>query len=254
MIDSLTIKHEKFDALISMKGAQILEFTPKNSTHSLLWCTDAQYWQDNKPIRGGIPICWPWFGKQREPSHGFARNMHWSLVERLDSPAEVRLTFELTDSPLTRKVWPFPFKLSLQMSLSEKCHLQLVVDCKEKNTGALHTYLNLGDINKTYVSGITRQPLIVDGPIDEIYPTSTGLTKVLDKQWGRVIEQEHFNHSDIVVWNPWEHGFSVLNDISKDDYRTFLCVETASISKPIENYLAVSIAENVSDSLMSIAD
>lgn len=258
MVELITIHHPRCRALVSVQGAQLLEWVPASSNQSALWCTTPDYFVNGKPIRGGVPVCWPWFGKFRSPAHGFARIAQWQLIRHNESDQGVLLVFELVDSEWSRSIWPHAFKLRMSMQLGDSCKLELTVDCIQPTTGALHTYLNVGDVRKVKVSGlgmlytdmlngvhtvITEDATMVpDLPMDRIYTRPAELTVIDDQIFDRQLRLAHSGHSDVVVWNPGAEAFNLMLDMQADDYRKMLCVETACVTGLINGCLGLELA------------
>jgi glucose-6-phosphate 1-epimerase len=132
--------------------------------HCALRAVPQAVFEEGKPIRGGVPVCWPWFGPSLEdaqlPMHGFVRNRFWKLDSVEQDKTGVSLRFKLKDSAKTRKLWPHAFELTLEMFIGATLRLALTM----KNTGddtlfitdALHTYLCVGDVTQVSVSGLER--------------------------------------------------------------------------------------------------
>lgn len=244
--DILNISHPLCRATILLQGAQLISWIPSGASE-VLWSSDISHYSSDKAFRGGIPICWPWFGKAFSPSHGFARLIPWELISRDDSNSGVHLEFRLSDSPKTREIWPHSFTLTLQMHLGSTCEIQLNIDAPVPTTGALHTYLTTSDIAHSTVSGlgdyyidslqknthVTTQEstLQIDSEVDRIYihPHSENILTT-PKQ---TLQLSHQGHSDVVVWNPWIELSAEIADMEVNDYRHMLCIETARISKPL---------------------
>jgi glucose-6-phosphate 1-epimerase len=137
---------------ISLYGGHVLSYRPVG--HSpLLFVSKASLFEPGKPIRGGIPICWPWFGPNPNPAlplHGFARIQQWSLsaTEYSSDVTEIRLS--LSDSDLTRRLWPYAFELSLRIWLDQRLNLELTAVNRDAQpftfTEALHPYLRVKNI------------------------------------------------------------------------------------------------------------
>jgi len=258
-MDIIEIQHPSCHARIALQGAQLLEWTPHGCDHSLLWCTPDQYFQPGRAIRGGVPICWPWFNKQGQPSHGFARTERWSLCAQETLSDRVIVTLELKDSEHTREIWPHPFHLRLTLSLGHECQIDLNIDCQAASTGALHTYLNVGDVQNTQVSGLgleyfdslTQQNIQIDSidapvlkinqAVDRIYTAPLPLSIVRSPLFPSAIEVEHQHHQEVVIWNPWQEGAQALSDMNTDDFQKMLCVETASISHPLDKQISMKL-------------
>lgn len=257
MIETLEIDHPKCKATVALQGAQLISWQPVGEDKSILWCTDKVFWTPGKPIRGGVPLCWPWFGKAKQPSHGFARLLNWSLVERQNQIDAVHLLFELKDNLITRELWPWPFLARVRMVLGKTCLVEFEVDCQQDSTGALHTYLQVSDVDGVNIAGLGKDyqdalehnerktgnsVLRVDKALDRIYTSPDKSTTLNDPFCKREIRQLHQGHSDIVVWTPWEKGTSNLTDVNADDYRQFICVETAAINQPLVSPMSVTIS------------
>ena len=188
-------------AIILLQGAQLLEFTPRDKPR-LIWCSDAVEYKQGKPLRGGIPICWPWFGplqnnveeitRQVEakdaPQHGFARSQDWSLETIETSRLGVtQLVFALSDNAVSRQYFNKSFQLQLQFTIGESLDVAL----KIKNTGmdqlyftgALHSYFAVYDINKTRVFGLDNLPFIdsVNAGKSSVQSGALGITQETDR-------------------------------------------------------------------------
>ncbi|NJM95349.1 MAG: D-hexose-6-phosphate mutarotase [Acaryochloridaceae cyanobacterium CSU_5_19] len=163
MID---ISNDQARARISVYGAQVLSFCPAQQSEDLLFLSQQALYQPGKAIRGGIPICWPWFGPDPEglgrASHGFARDRIWQVLNTAaPSRAETVVTLGLTDSPETRAIWPHPFELTLEVTVGETLTLALVT----RNRGqaaltlsqALHTYFRVGDLEGARLWGLEKE-------------------------------------------------------------------------------------------------
>ena len=240
------LHHPLFDATILKQGAQLIAFQPKGK-EPLFWSAERSTFQKGKAFRGGIPLCWPWFGKAGTPSHGFARISEWELISHEESEEGVQLIFELGDSAMTRALWPYAFSARLEMNLGRDVELCLHVNAETKSTAAFHTYLTCNDIHEVSVTGLgdvymdalkggvlcesTQSPLHVSHAVDRVY-TKPELKTVLHEHAHRICIT-HENHSDIVVWNPWSEGEATLSDMREGDYTKMLCIETARISKPL---------------------
>ena len=125
----LQIHNHNCEAEISLQGAQVLKFFSKKLNKDLLWLSDLNQYQSGKAIRGGIPLCFPWFGghvtDKSFPSHGFARNSVWTLLETLEDEIGHHLRFELKDSAATRQYWNYAFKLEMLIHCGETLKLEL---------------------------------------------------------------------------------------------------------------------------------
>ena len=172
-LEAIKIEHPLFSATLLLQGAQLIEFTPSDRLNNLLWLSDTVEYKKGKPLRGGIPICWPWFGNlDKNPTaiqnqiqadhntntagaHGFARSMPWQVVSINESCHQVEVILALISNAESKALWPFEFNLEARFVFSNKLEVELTTT----NTGnkafaisqALHTYLPTADIRKTYI-------------------------------------------------------------------------------------------------------
>lgn len=259
-------------ALVSVYGGQVLSYRPGREPERLLFLSAKSYYEPGKPIKGGIPVCWPWFGPdpagEGRPAHGFARSRLWSIdatEARPDGPAILRLRLRETEE--TRQLWPYAFELSLDVSVGEDLGLALVTrnrgDSAFSVSQALHTYLRVGDIGAVRVRGLEGTDYLdkVDGgarksqrgvvtiakEVDRIYTGVPRQLVVEDAAWGRRIRIVSAGSRTAVIWNPGARISREMPDLEDVDYHRFLCVETANaaddaveVAPGAESQLAVS--------------
>lgn len=243
----LVITHAQCRAAISLQGGHLLAWQPTNNA-PVIWLSRKAQFQPASAIRGGVPVCWPWFGKIASPSHGFARTQPWQLVSQTENPACVTLTLQLTDTPETRKIWDHAFTLSLTFELGQTCELTLTTEGNFQSTAALHSYFYVEDIQNVQISGLgekyapapnqpaqfaTEETLCIHQALDRIYQKPASIISVYDAKLQRTLKISHQNASDIVVWNPWAEGAASMKDMEADGYKTMVCVEAARIHQPL---------------------
>jgi glucose-6-phosphate 1-epimerase len=249
----IEINNAKAHATICTYSGQVLSYRPKSQKDDLLFVSDKAYYEDGKAIKGGIPVCWPWFGADPEdsgrPAHGFVRNRQWEVTgsESLAN-GSTKVVLGLADSDETCEIWPHPFKLSIEITVGDSLKVALVTH----NTGdrsvtisqALHTYFYVGDISKVQVLGLDgieyldkvegfaektqSGPVTIDSEVDRIYKGVAGELEIDDKSLGRKIRIASSGCSTVVVWNPWKETAASMGDLNDDDYRQMICVETAN--------------------------
>lgn len=243
----VVINHPDFRAAIALQGAHLLSWQPVDQ-QPVIWLSDKALFKKGQAIRGGVPICWPWFGKIATPSHGFVRNIPWQLTEYKEDSDKINLFFELEDDASTREIWPHAFRLINHISLSKnQLDIQLSSFGHFDITTALHTYLSVGDISHTFVNGLGKHyfdsltkthiekdevELSIHAEIDRIYNQPSAITLVSDNDQQRNLILTHNNHQDIVVWNPFDKA-KQMTDMDTNGYKTMLCVETACVSHPL---------------------
>lgn len=249
----IEINNSKAHATISTYSGQVLSYRPKDQQHDLLFVSDKAYYEDGKAIKGGIPVCWPWFGPdpddQGRPAHGFVRNRQWGVTasESL-ADGSTRVVLSLVDTDDTRGIWPHPFRLDIEITVGDSLTVALVThNTGDKNvtiSQALHSYFQVGDISKVRVLGLDGAdyldkvddaarktqagPITIDGEVDRIYTGVTGEQVIDDESLGRKIHITSRGCSTAVVWNPWSEIAASMGDLGDDDYRKMICVETAN--------------------------
>lgn len=243
----LVITHPTCQAAVSLQGAHLLYWLPTGEKSPVLWLSDKALFKKQTPIRGGIPICWPWFGKSADPMHGFARLVDWQLSSHTENENGVDLVLSLKNNEQTEKYWQHAFTLELHLHLGQTCTAELSSLGSFEATSALHTYFGVSDINKVVVSGLgadyierlaqENKPSVVgemtfNQEVDRIYTESD--KTVLIKDVNRTIKLTHIAHSDVVIWNPWVDKAKATNDLADDSYNDFLCAETCRINKPLK--------------------
>jgi len=244
----IVINHPKVKAAVTLQGAHLIDWQPAGE-QPVLWLSKTSAFKEGVAIRGGIPICWPWFGKVASPNHGFARILPWQLSEHHEDDQQVTLTLTLRDSAETEKYWPHTFALSVKYVLGKTCSVTLEAKGDFKNTAALHSYFNIGDITQTTLSGLGNSYLDkVNGgvtaqqhgdvafkgeEVDRVYTHPDAISQIHDPLHHRVIEIHHHNHSDVVAWNPGAKAAKNIGDMPDDGYQTFVCVETARVNEPL---------------------
>ncbi|CAQ84065.1 MULTISPECIES: D-hexose-6-phosphate mutarotase [Photorhabdus] len=243
----IVISHPKVRGAISLQGAHLIAWQPRGQEPGL-WLSKKAVFKAGSAIRGGIPICWPWFGSIGTPSHGFARILPWEFSAHNEHENGVILTFTLRDNEYTHKLWPHDFTLIARFKLCETCEVELETYGNYQATGALHTYLNVGDVNQISVSGLGKhfidvitgkeqhtveEYLIFNDRTDRVYTEPEDFSLIRDKLLKRTIEIYHYHHSDVVCWNPGAALSDNMKDICDKGYKNMICVETARINKPL---------------------
>lgn len=243
----VVVNHPKVRAAVTLQGAHLLSWQPSGEK-PVLWLSSETAFKNGVAIRGGIPICWPWFGPAGQPAHGFARNLPWTLTAHDEDESGVILTFTLEQSAESKKHWPHDFCLIARFKLGEVCEMELESHGEYEYTAALHTYFNIGDITQIDVSGLGSPYIDKVNPgtgeqqgnltfatrTDRIYTKPEPFSVITDKALQRVIEVHHHNNTDVVAWNPWSELSVSMADMPNDGYKTMVCVETAHVTSPMK--------------------
>jgi len=241
----ITINHPLFSAKVSYQGAQIFEYS---SSSFSLFTSSLAYFKNNRAIRGGIPLCWPWFGpKEDSISHGFARVFNWQLKSIKEDALHVELIWCLTSDSNSKKYFAYDFELELIQKISDTIELNLYVHNLDTQSfevsEAFHTYFSIDTLNTLHVKELeskhffnqltckdeTEDNILFDKEIDRIYQEKISSITIDNNSKKISIEQENF-HS-VVVWNPWIEKSKSLIDMSNDEYKNMVCIESANVKE-----------------------
>ena len=248
--DIIVVDHPRVKASVALNGAHLLSWKPEGEEEGL-WLSAATSFKKGAAIRGGVPICWPWFGpaaQQGLPAHGFARNQRWTLKAHNEDDNGAVLTFELKSNEETRALWPHDFTLFARFKLGKTCEIELEAHGEFETASALHPYFNVGDITEVNVSGLgdtyidkvdnAKEGKLSDGiqtfpdRTDRVYLNPEACSVIHDAKLNRAIEVIHQHHSNVVGWNPGPALSVSMADVPDDGYKTFVCVETACVTEP----------------------
>lgn len=238
-------------AVVALRGAQVLSFQPRGMD-DVLWAAPKASLMEGKAFRGGVPVCWPWFGNHptdaSKPAHGFARTAAYSITSAEVGPRDTMVQFVL-EQPTAgqRALWPYAARLCVTVRIGEELDLTLETTNLSATpmplTQALHTYLRVGDVGETTIEGLegcqfldtltgryeTEQNAIrIDCEIDRIYSHGPSTVQLLDHRLKRCIQVTGTGSASTIVWNPWIAKSQRLSDMAADDYRQMVCIETAN--------------------------
>lgn len=238
-------------AVIALQGAQVLSWVPQAQT-DVIWLSPETRPAVGKSLRGGAPVCWPWFGPDPEgrgrPAHGFVRGLPWTPVYSKVTDTESTVALRFRTTPAHRELWPHSAEVTLIVQLGPTLDLDLLTtntgDAPFALTGALHTYFAVGDIGRTRIEGLDGRtyidkvgpearrvqhgPIEIAGEVDRIYLDPPGAIDIHDEVGGRIIRVEGRGSRSAVVWNPGIEKAAKLGDMGSEGYRRMVCVETAN--------------------------
>jgi len=235
----LDIQHPKAQAKISLFGAHLLDFTPSQQD-PLIWLSNTAIFDGKRAIRGGVPVCWPWFGPaddKKLPSHGFARNSLWTLAHYQADEDSCTIQLSLSDSSQTRAVWPFKFQLTAEFIINEEITINLITENTDSQVmpygGALHSYLNISDTSAITITGVIANDIVIKEEVDQAFDVFSEQIIIKDQQAEREIQITNEGNNAVVVWNPWREKARAFADMPDDGYKTMLCIEPAIIKPAI---------------------
>ena len=252
-LDRLVLSASDGEAVVTLQGAHVAHFQPKGEK-PVLWMSAESRFEAGKPIRGGVPICFPWFGPKAgapdAPLHGFARILLWSIVAvTRESDGSLRATLDLTADAAARGGFPHELALSLTVRVGGSLRLELAV----RNTdaaprafeAALHSYFAVSDVRQVRLLGLEgtafvdktaamarkpgdNGPITIAAETDRVYLGATGTVTIEDPGWRRRIVVGKSGSSTTVVWNPWVAKAKAMPDFGDEEWPGMVCVETAN--------------------------
>ena len=246
----LIIKHQKFDAAFTLHGGHLIHFQSKQQA-PLIYLSKAAVFNEEKAIRGGVPICWPWFAKPKKelgdhlPFHGFVRTNKWAVTNINEDVNGLNIDFSFASNNTTKEIWDHDFQLTLKASLSDSIELSLITENIGSKDftygGALHTYLHIANTEQCEIKGLAENytdsldsnkpkkassTLTINAELDSIHQVNKGEITVIDGGHQRKITVSNTGNDSVVAWNPWINKAESLEDMPNDGYKTMLCIES----------------------------
>lgn len=257
------IRHGEAELLVAQQGAQILSYQV-DEQQPLIWLNEEAVFKKGKPVRAGMPICWPWFGNlERNPAsvqamrqsdepakaHGEVRALDWELLGAYEDGEALVVEFVLPQAEGHLPGWPHNVALKLSIRLDQALNVSLVSYNGGAETvtlsQALHTYFAVSDVRQVSVEGLDglryietlenweeRQQagdLTFSGETDRIYLDTPNLLSIVDAQWQRRIQIQATGSSSAILWNPWIEKTQRFTDMAADGWQRMVCVETANV-------------------------
>ena len=236
-----------------LHGAHVTSWKPAGG-EEVLFLSSQSRWEDGHAIRGGVPVCFPWFGGKvndpQAPAHGFVRTKAWQLesIAQVGSAVTVSMFTETDEG--TKRWWPAEFRLVHRATFGSELSLELVVT----NTGrtslrfeeALHAYHRVGNIEKTRVRGLDaihyldktdsnrkktqRGEIVIASETDRVYLNTRDAIEVEDPVLHRRTRVTKENSLTTVVWNPWVQKAHSFSDFADDEWKQMICIESSNVS------------------------
>lgn len=252
-VELIEIENRFAKATITTFGACVLSYIPQDQ-QDLLWVSDQAIYDGTKPVRGGIPVCWPWFGKattEGYPAHGFVRSQVWQLesAEQLES-GTTQICLKIEQAELSKNYFKPDFDLRLIVEVGQTLRLTLSTDLQGLDvtdiTEALHTYFNVANPQTLTISGLdgsthldklneARLPEQQHGAVelkparDSVYQNQPNDMIIHDTDNQRNIHIKTSNANSAVIWNPGPEIVKGFADISNQGWKEFACVESGNV-------------------------
>lgn len=248
----IEIKNSYASAIISLQGAQILSWIPRGE-EEVIWLSEDASFATGKSVRGGVPICWPWFGAHISnevfPAHGFARTTLWHVLstEAL-ADGNTCICLSMVPDADNADMWPADTNVQFQLTIGKKLQLELLTHNNGSKpvtiSQALHTYFNVADVTNLLLHGLEdtdyldkpddfkrkhqKGAICIDQEVDRIYLDTVSDCVIEDKTLKRNITISKTGSRSTVVWNPWQEVAEKMGDLGEQGYKHMLCVESCN--------------------------
>ena len=248
---------------IALQGGHVMQFQPKYEKNPVLWLSDYSRFVPGRSIRGGVPICWPWFGAHPTDStlcpHGFARVIPWQVLD-IDTvySGATQIVLEMQQTPEAKRQLSYPYELTLTIVIGRRLKMELATTNRADHPfsvgEAFHTYLAVSDVEKVKITGVEEcvytdklrnyeravenGHLAFNGEFDRVYMDHTSDCVIHDTAYNRIIRVQKSGSSNTVVWTPWEEKAHAMGDMGDGgEWRKMICVETTN---SLENSIIIN--------------
>ena len=254
------------ELLVAQQGAQILSYQ-QGEQPPLIWLSPDAAYQRGQSVRGGVPVCWPWFGDLRRnpqavqahyhleqaPAHGLVRALDWELlgIDEEDEAVTLRFAYDTRTQPL--EGWPRDVGLTFVVRLADDLGMSLETHNRGTEpltlSQALHSYFAVSDVRQVSVEGLQgcryidtlqdwqelrqQEALVFDAETDRIYFDTAARLSIVDPGWGRRIHLDARGSRSAVLWNPWVDKAKRLSQFPDGAWQNMLCIETANVLEDI---------------------
>ncbi len=253
-LDYIEIENRFATAKLALQGGHVMHWQPHHTKKPVLWLSDQSRYETGRSIRGGIPLCWPWFGAHPTDSslcmHGFARVTPFTVIDigQMNN-GYTRVILQMKHTENAQRQLSYPYTLVMTIEIGETLSIKLSTTNRATQPffmgEAFHTYFNIGDVKKVTVSGLEQteyadklldywrdkqeEAIKFNHEFDRVYVSTVAPVTIHDPVFGRDIRISKKGSNTTVVWTPWEKKAHQMADMPKDEgWRNMICVETAN--------------------------
>jgi D-hexose-6-phosphate mutarotase len=251
------IANTRAEAMIALQGAHVMTYQPRGQ-EPVLWLSGFAKFAPGKSIRGGVPVCWPWFGPHADdaklPAHGFARTVMWEVLEtRAEQDGSTDIRLGLVETEVTRAQWPQASSVQMLITVGSELKVELVTRNLSSSPlvlgEALHTYFNISDVGDMAIRGLEgceyldkvdsfmrktqHGAITIESEVDRVYLNTETDCVIEDRGLQRCIRIAKQGSRSTVVWNPWTEKAEKMGDFGPNGHRGMVCVETANAGENV---------------------
>lgn len=235
-----------------LHGGHVTSWRPAGSEEAL-YVSPNSLWQDGKAIRGGVPVCFPWFGDKdgdpTAPAHGFVRTREWKLESIAMEGGDAVVTMEIASQDNTNSWWPHEFRLQCRACFGPELRIDLLVSNQGKSSfsfeEALHAYFRVGDVERVLLQGLDATSFLdktehreqktnygelrFTGETDRVFLNTQTEIELEDPSLHRMLRIQKHGSITTVVWNPWEQKSAEMGDLGPGEWKNFACIEVSNV-------------------------
>jgi glucose-6-phosphate 1-epimerase len=251
-LPKVVISTEEASGEMYLHGGHVTSWKPKDAGEALYLSPNSLF-EDGRAIRGGVPVCFPWFGDKAgdpaAPAHGFVRTRGWQLDNISAETNGVVVAMSTQSDDGTRKWWPFDFRLACRARFGHQLRIELIVSnhgaSKFTFEEALHAYFAVRDCETAFVQGLAGARYLdktdnlvekvqsgqvhISAETDRVYLGTTSGLELFDPAGKRNARVEKQSSRTTVVWNPWADKSAALKDLGPGEWKNFVCIETTNV-------------------------
>ena len=253
-LQRLRLEASEGEAHVFLHGGHVSHFQPKGE-RPVLWLSGSSRFEPSHAIRGGVPVCFPWFGPKagapEAPMHGFARILPWAVVGATrESSGRLEAKLELTAEAAAHGGFRQELGVTLTLNVGRSLGLTLAIHnqgaAPVRFEEALHSYFAVSDVTRVRVHGLEATPYLdktdalarkpgaagptaISAETDRVYLDTTATVTIEDPGWDRRVVVAKAGSATTVLWNPWAAKARAMSDFGDDEWPRMLCVETANV-------------------------
>lgn len=253
-LEYIEIDNDFATAKIALQGGHVMAWQPKSSKDPVLWVSDRSRYEMGRSIRGGIPICWPWFGAHPTDSslcmHGFARVTPFKVIDiGQTTTGETHVIMEMAQTENAQRQLSYRYTLVLTIEIGETLSLKLSTTNRARHPffmgEAFHTYFQISDVDNISITGLEgaeyadklfdywrdkqEGAIRFNQEFDRVYVSTVSNVTIHDDVLKRNINIKKNGSQSTVIWTPWQRKASQIIDMPEGDgWRKMICVETAN--------------------------